>query len=140
MHRTRSKGLIITWPWVTPEPDPGDDDIVDLAPLTLHSKVAVVDRTRMFVGSFNLDPRSFYINTEMGMLVDGPQMAATLASTGLDSLQRTAYRLRLNNRGRLTWHQEQNGSHSVMLAEPDTSFWRRLRTKLMGLLPIEGQM
>ena len=124
----------------TPEPGPGDEDIADLAPLTLHSKVAVVDRARLFVGSFNLDPRSFYINTEMGMVVDGPKMAATLASTGLDSLQKTAYRLRLNTRGRLTWHLDQDGANHVMTTEPETSFWRRLRTKLMALLPIEGQM
>jgi putative cardiolipin synthase len=124
----------------TPEPDAGEEDSTDLAPLTLHSKVAVVDRTRLFVGSFNLDPRSFYINTEMGMVVDGPQMAASLASTGLESLRTTAYRLRLNKRGGLTWHLAQDGSNRVVSTEPDTSFWRRLRTKLMGLLPIEGQM
>jgi putative cardiolipin synthase len=76
----------------------------------------------------------------MGMVVDGPKMAATLASTGLDSLQKTAYRLRLNKRGRLTWHLDLDGSNQVMSTEPETSFWRRLRTKLMGLLPIEGQM
>lgn len=123
-----------------PEPVAGEEHGADLAPLTLHSKVAVVDRTRLFVGSFNLDPRSFYINTEMGMVVDGPHMAESLASTGLESLRATAYRLKLNTRGRLTWHLAQDGSNRVVSTEPDTSVWRRFRTKLMGLLPIEGQM
>jgi putative cardiolipin synthase len=124
----------------TPEREAADGADVDLAPLTLHSKVAVVDRTRLFVGSFNLDPRSFYINTEMGMVVDGPEMADSMASTGIESLQTTAYQLRLNGRGRLTWHYLEQGSSRVASTEPDTSFWRRFRTRLMGLLPIEGQM
>jgi putative cardiolipin synthase len=121
-------------------PDVGADDEGGQATLTLHSKVALVDRERLFVGSFNLDPRSFYINTEMGMVVEGPAMASSMASSGLDSLQSTAYQLRLNRKGRLTWHHARNGEGRMVTTEPDTGFWRRLRTRLMGLLPIEGQM
>ena len=116
------------------------DDGSELAPLTLNSKVAVLDRERLFVGSFNLDPRSFYINTEMGMVVESPEMASLMASSGLESLQSSAYALRLNEKGRLTWHQAGNGPGCVLTKEPETGFWRRLRTRLMGLLPIEGQM
>jgi putative cardiolipin synthase len=123
-----------------PGPGASEEESADLAPQTLHSKVTVVDRARLFVGSFNLDPRSFYINTEMGMVVDGPQMAESMARAGLDSLRTLAYQLRLNKRGRLTWHLTKDGSCRVLVTEPDTSFWRRFRTKLMGLLPIEGQM
>jgi putative cardiolipin synthase len=121
-------------------PDNDVDDQSDRAALTLHSKVAVVDRERLFVGSFNLDPRSFYINTEMGMVVEGPEMATTMASSGLDSLQSCAYQVRLNGRGTLTWHHTRDGHSRVLTTEPDTGFWRRFRTRLMGLLPIEGQM
>ena len=124
----------------TPDPDDDHDHTAEPAPLTLHSKVAVVDRARLFVGSFNLDPRSFYINTEMGMVVDGPQLADSLASTGLASLQTTAYRLRLNPRGRIVWQFADDGSKRVVATEPHTSVWRRFRTWLMGLLPIESQM
>jgi len=116
------------------------DDGSELAPLTLHSKVAVVDRERLFVGSFNLDPRSFYINTEMGMVVESPAMASSMASSGLESLQSSAYALRLNQKGRLTWLQAGDGPGRVLTKEPETGFWRRFRTRLMGLLPIEGQM
>ena len=118
----------------------GADDGNEPAPLTLHSKVAVVDRERLFVGSFNLDPRSFYINTEMGMVVEAPEMASSMAVSGLESFQSSAYRLGLNQRGRLTWHQAGDGKGRVLTTEPETGFWRRFRTRLMGLLPIERQM
>ena len=41
----------------------------------LHAKYMVIDRRFTFVGSLNLDPRSIYINTEMGMIIDSPKLA-----------------------------------------------------------------
>jgi len=35
-----------------------------------------LDRREIFTGSFNFDPRSAYINTEMGVLIEDPQMGA----------------------------------------------------------------
>ena len=117
-----------------------DETTAESTQLTLHSKVAVVDRSRLFVGSFNLDPRSLYINTELGMIVKSAEMASSMAAAGLESLKIAAYELKLNSRGRLHWHYVQRGTDSVATKEPHTSFWRRLLTRLMGLLPIEGQM
>jgi putative cardiolipin synthase len=112
----------------------------DPARLTLHSKVAIVDRQRSFVGSFNLDPRSLYINTELGMVVESGDIAEAMASSGLESLETVAYRLQLNPRGRLNWRYNSRGQTLIARTEPDTSLWRRILTRLMGLLPIEGQM
>jgi putative cardiolipin synthase len=112
----------------------------DPARLTLHSKVAIVDRQRSFVGSFNLDPRSLYINTELGMVVESGDIAEAMASSGLESLETVAYRLQLNPRGRLNWRYNSRGQTLLARTEPDTSLWRRMLTRLMGLLPIEGQM
>jgi len=125
---------------------PGNDNRVvdetgaDPVPLTLHSKVAIVDSARLFVGSFNLDPRSLYINTELGVVVESPQMAASMASAGLEALQLSAYQLKLNSNGRLNWHFTSRGQSLIATREPDTSLWRRFLTRLMGWLPIEGQM
>ena len=117
-----------------------DEATGESARLTLHSKVAVVDRERFFVGTFNLDPRSLYINTELGVVVESRQMAGSMASAGLESLRFAAYRLRVNQRGRLNWHYASDGEERIASKEPDTSLWRRFLTRLMGLLPIEGQM
>ena len=71
--------------------------------LTLHSKVATVDRKRLFVGSFNVDPRSLYLNTEMGMAVSSERLSAHMSKSILDSLPEQAYKLRLSKKGRLQW-------------------------------------
>lgn len=108
--------------------------------LTLHSKVAAVDRTRMFVGSFNLDPRSLYLNTEMGMGAKSQELAGAMARSILDTLPDFAYKLRLSRKGRLQWLLQTAGVEEIITTEPQTSLWRRFLTKLMSLLPIEGQM
>ena len=108
--------------------------------LTLHSKVATVDRARMFVGSFNLDPRSLYLNTEMGMAVESEELAGAMADSILETLPDFAYKLRLSGKGRLQWLLQTSGVEEIITTEPQTSLWRRFLTKLMSLLPIEGQM
>ncbi|MDH3621560.1 MAG: phospholipase D family protein [Gammaproteobacteria bacterium] len=108
--------------------------------ITLHSKVATVDRQRLFVGSFNLDPRSLYLNTEMGMEVQSEDLAQSMATSILDTLPDYAYKLRLSRKGRLQWLLQTAGVQEVITTEPQTSMWRRFLTKLMSLLPIEGQL
>ena len=108
--------------------------------LTLHSKLATVDRQRLFVGSFNVDPRSLYLNTEMGMAVISKTLATEMATDILGTLPEQAYKLRLSDKGRLQWLLSAGGVEEIITTEPQTSFWRRLRTRLMGLLPIEEQM
>ena len=108
--------------------------------LTLHSKVATVDRTRMFVGSFNLDPRSLHLNTEMGMAVTSPTLAGNMAESILDLLPDFAYKLRLSSKGKLQWLLQTAGVEEIITTEPQTSLWRRFLTKLMSFLPIEEQM
>ncbi len=108
--------------------------------LTLHSKVATVDRQKLFVGSFNLDPRSLYLNTEMGMAVDSAELAESMASSILESLPVSAYRLKLSESGRLQWLLQTAGVEEIITTEPHTSLWRRFKTRLMSFLPIEGQM
>lgn len=108
--------------------------------ITLHSKVATVDRHRLFVGSFNLDPRSLYLNTEMGMEVESEALAGSMATSILDSLPDFAYKLRLSRKNKLQWLLQTAGVEEVITTEPQTSLWRRFLTKLMSLLPIEEQM
>jgi putative cardiolipin synthase len=108
--------------------------------LTLHSKVATVDRQRMFVGSFNIDPRSLYLNTEMGMAVNSTELSSNMATSILDSLPESAYKLRLSQKGKLQWLLQTTGAEEVITTEPQTSLMRRFLTKLMSLLPIEEQM
>ena len=108
--------------------------------LTLHSKVATVDRRKLFVGSFNIDPRSLYLNTEMGMTVESEDLAGRMADDIYASLPEFAYQLELSRKGKLQWLLRAGGVTEVITTEPHTTLWRRLKTRLMSFLPIEGQM
>jgi putative cardiolipin synthase len=107
----------------------------------LHSKAFLVDRRYLFVGSFNWDPRSVGINTEMGILVDAPAIGQSVIERLYRRLPHVAYRLRLDDEGDIYWvTRRPDGAWSAYLHEPSTSPWRKFRTSLYGLLPISGQM
>lgn len=108
--------------------------------LTLHSKVAGVDREKVFVGSFNLDPRSLYLNTEMGMAVDSAELAGPMMTSILESLPDMAYKLQLSDKRKLQWRLTTSSNDEIITTEPQTNWWRRFKTKLLSFLPIEGQM
>lgn len=42
---------------------------------TIHSKVYVVDHKKVWIGSFNLDPRSANLNTEVGIIIEDEAVA-----------------------------------------------------------------
>lgn len=44
----------------------------------LHSKVYVVDGEKVWIGSFNLDPRSANLNTEVGVIIDDKIVAGVI--------------------------------------------------------------
>ena len=41
----------------------------------LHAKTLVVDGKRVYIGTFNLDPRSENLNTEVGVIMHDPALA-----------------------------------------------------------------
>ena len=91
--------------------------------VTLHSKVSTVDRKRLFVGSFNVDPRSLYLNTEMGMAVESAALAGEMAEGILGTLPEQAYRLTLSSKGRLQWVLRAGGVEEVMPEMGLPSLW-----------------
>jgi putative cardiolipin synthase len=72
--------------------------------MSLQVKARVIDRRRLFVGSMNLDPRSWEINSEMGVVVDSPGLADQLASAmECDMRPENAWRVTLDADDRLLW-------------------------------------
>jgi len=112
---------------------------VGLSRSSLHAKGFTIDRKRLFVGSFNWDPRSAGINTEMGVLVDSPALASDIVSRVDAALPRIAYRLELRE-GQLRWILHEDGVEQVLESEPETSFWQRFVAGFLELLPIRGQL
>ncbi len=99
----------------------------------LHAKLAVVDRKTIFVGSMNLDPRSATINTELGAVITSPELAQELVRViDIDRLQ-NAYRVRRSADGRgLEWVGLDDGKEMVLTEEPDSSFWLRLKLRILS--------
>ena len=94
----------------------------------------------MFVGSLNFDPRSIFINSEMGLFIESKQIATELASAVFEELPRVAYRVDLDEREKLRWTYDYNGEHELHSKSPRTSWTRRFKVGFYGLLPIEGQL
>lgn len=108
---------------------------------SLHTKAAVVDGERVFVGSFNIDPRSADLNCEMGIWVRSRRLAAELTDSfhrGCDPQR--SYRLSLSSQGSVHWAESVDGVCVHHQGEPGASWWRRALVSVLELLPIESQL
>ena len=104
---------------------------------SLHAKTFAVDGQRLFVGSFNFDPRSMHLNTEMGLLIDDPQLTQYLHDSFSHVIPTHAYRLSLSEEGRLLWHSGVGTPAPIYATEPQTRWHQRWLLWLLGKLPIE---
>jgi len=108
---------------------------------SLHTKAFVVDDARGFVGSFNLDPRSADLNTEMGVLFDDPAIARSLRDEYLrlagPALSYWVYR---RPDGELRWLDRAAQPPAIVMHEPDTTGGQRATAHVIGWLPIESQL
>jgi putative cardiolipin synthase len=104
---------------------------------SLHAKTFAVDGNRAFVGSFNFDPRSAALNTEMGLIVDSPALAQAIHQAFETKVPQLAYEVRLGPDGRLEWVDRGDGSAQVLTTEPDSSLLKRGIVKIVSWLPID---
>lgn len=105
----------------------------------LHAKTAVIDRRQMFIGSVNLDPRSATQNTELGIMVDSPQLAREMLRIINISKLENAYRLRLvAATGAIEWLAMDDEKEMILTAEPETGWVRRIYHRVIGVLVPEG--
>lgn len=104
---------------------------------SLHTKAAIMDAQTVFVGSFNLDPRSVSLNCEQGVLATHPALAEELETifermTDGDR----AWRVDRDAKGRLQWHDGVRTEHR----DPDASLSRRITARLLRWLPLDSQL
>lgn len=111
--------------------------VVDVPPTKagfsgLHSKCAVADRRYVFIGSMNLDPRSRNINTEMGAMVDSPELAEDLARVIERNMSgENAWHVQMDEKGKITWHSDTE----VLEKQPARDGMQRVMNVLMKLGP-----
>ncbi len=110
---------------------------------SLHAKSFIIDREHIFVGSLNLDPRSVYENTEIGVLFRSPRYGKEIGESFEREIYSNAFQLHLvnwNGRERIQWRIIEQGEEKIFNEEPHTGFWQRFGVYLMSALPIESQL
>lgn len=109
----------------------------------LHAKFLVFDRDAVFIGSMNLDQRSAYLNTEMGLIISSADLADALASR-FDALAspENAYQvvLEASPHPRLRWRTMENGKTVEYESEPARNAWQKLKLELYTLLRLDPEL
>jgi putative cardiolipin synthase len=98
-----------------------------------------MDRERVFVGSFNFDQRSAHLNTEIGFIIESPELACASADAFIARIPPCAYEVRLCGR-KLLWVERDEGTEVIHDREPGTTLWQRAAVGLLSWLPIEWML
>ena len=105
--------------------------------LGLHIKAAVVDRRWSFVGSPNVDPRSFVLNSEIAFFIDSEPLAAELgAILERDTAPENAWRVTTDDRGRLEW----TSNTTTLTRQPANGLLQRFLEFFVNWLPLKDQV
>jgi putative cardiolipin synthase len=103
---------------------------------SLHTKALTADGTSSFVGSYNLDPRSTWLNCEQGVWVEDPQLAAQLSAIfRKQSAGDRAWKVTLD-RHEPRWSDGQETHDS----EPGASSWRKFQAWLARAFHLDAQL
>jgi len=107
----------------------------------LHAKTAVFDRSKVFIGSMNLDPRSASKNTELGIIAEAPALAKEVIRVIHISKLQSAYRLRFGPDGqKLEWLTMDDEGDVVLSEEPDVTPFMRFQNMLLAPFVPEQQL
>jgi putative cardiolipin synthase len=112
---------------------------------SLHAKAYMTDGRTAYVGSFNLDPRSARLNTEMGVVMSNAQLCAKLHGDFVGKILDVAYRVELvddRRRGapHLAWITREGNREIRYDSEPDVGPLQQIYMGLLRMLPIEEQL
>ncbi|WP_220635042.1 phospholipase D family protein [Georgfuchsia toluolica] len=113
---------------------------------SLHAKLFVFDRKKLFIGSMNFDQRSMHLNTEIGLIIDSPELAQQVTAR-FDAMVQPAnsYMLALRpngsgGRSSLVWRTQEDGKVVEYDIEPARSNWQRFNVNILSLLPMDKEL
>jgi cardiolipin synthase C len=107
---------------------------------SLHTKFMSADGKLVFVGSFNLDPRSVALNTEMGMLFENPELDQRMIGAFNEAVVTRAYQVQLDEAGDLVWIEYEDGQTLRYHKEPHTTAWQRFVVRFLSLVVPESML
>ncbi len=116
----------------------GDHEV----PAGIHTKSFVIDGEQALIGSFNFDPRSRDLNSEIGLVVSDREFAQeVVAVMERDFDPENSYHLFLNEHGKLRWElKNPDGSITIYTHDPGASIWKRMGARFLSWLPIEKEL
>lgn len=98
----------------------------------LHAKLALIDREWALVGSLNFDPRSAYINTELGVRLQSYEVTHRLLDAfQIDNVE-SVYKVRLKPGTDTIQWVTTDGENMVLDREPDASALVKLKLLLFS--------
>ena len=131
-RRTLLEGGVELWEL---KPLPGSDvraSLLGSSGASLHTKALTVDGKDLFVGSYNIDPRSAWLNCEQGIFAESAMLARKLETIFENqSAGSHAWKVTLQD-GDLSWSDGQRTFDS----DPKAPFWLRFQawgTRALGL-------
>lgn len=113
---------------------------------SLHAKLFVIDRQKLFIGSMNFDQRSMHLNTEIGLIIDSPELAQQIAARVEAMVQPVNVympALRDNGAGKtpsLVWRTQEGGETVEYQTEPARNEWQRINADILTLLPLDDEL
>ncbi len=108
--------------------------------VSLHTKLYIIDRSDIVVGTMNLDPRSIELNTEVALIIHSKELAAQLTALFERAISpATSYHVMLDHK-KLLWAAQENGQEVSYTHEPKAGVKRSIEVDLYGLLPFEKQL
>lgn len=112
----------------------GRDDCGSAA-VSLHAKSVVFDRRIVYIGSFNINLRSTYLNSETILLIHSAELAQQVAAAiELAMTPANSWQVSKAPDGAVIWTGREGDQWTH---EPATGYWHRVRASLFRLVPME---
>jgi putative cardiolipin synthase len=103
---------------------------------SLHTKAFIVDNNTVFIGSYNLDPRSTWLNCEQGVLVEDEALATQLRTIYAQQIDgQHAWKVSLAS-GELSW----TDGTETFRGEPHAGGWRKFQAWMARTLHLDAQL
>lgn len=105
------------------------------AKATLHTKAFIVDDKEVFIGSFNFDPRSANLNTELGIIIRNAELASSYRLLINGALRKQTFEVFLNDNGSIRWRGYKDDTEALYSKEPETTWGQRAMAWLARIIP-----
>ncbi len=107
----------------------------------IHTKSFVLDGEQALIGSFNMDPRSRDLNSEIGLVVSDERFSKQVVEHMDQEFELVnSYRLFLNENGKLRWEVQTEDGIEIHTHDPGASTWRRMAARMLSWLPLEKEL